>query len=94
MPRGSPEAEAAEEVLLKEVNRARYTRDEVLRKVHAAGFPGFSSYQHTQLWKRLDAKDPAKEYGTPGDYKNTWVWFGKWVERVLEECRDNGQSYS
>jgi len=93
VPRGSDEASAAERVILKEVSRPRYTMTEVLEKVRLAGFPRFGKRQHTELWKRLGAKDPSKGYGTPGDYQNTWVWFDRWIDRVLEECRDHVEMY-
>ena len=91
--RGSEEATAAERVILKEVSRPRHTMTEVLDKVSLAGFPRFGRNQHIELWKRLDAKDPSKGYGTPGDYQKTWVWFDRWIERVIEECRDHGETY-
>lgn len=93
LPRGSEEATEAERIILKEIARVRYTRDQVLAKVHDAGFPKFGPYQHTQLMRRLDAKNPGKGYGTPGEYKNTWFWYDRWIERVLEECDDKGDDY-
>lgn len=93
LPRGSDEAVEVERIIFKEVARVRYTRAQVLDKVHEAGFPKFGPHQHTQLMRRLDAKNPGKGYGTLGEYKNTWFWYDRWIERVLEECEDKEDDY-
>ena len=90
---GSDEAGEIERVILKEVARPRYTRAQVLEKIRETGFPKFGPSSHTQLWRQLDAKNPGKGYGTHGDYANTWVWYDRWVERVLEHCREAGEEY-
>ena len=41
----------------------------------------------------LDAKNPARGYGCVGDYKAHWVWFDKWLETVLQHCKDNAEKY-
>ncbi|WP_208247816.1 DUF3644 domain-containing protein (plasmid) [Rhizobium sp. T1470] len=86
VPPGSDLADKIE-VVFKEVNRARYIRQEILDKVHAAGYPRFGPGAHTKLMADLDAKNPAKGYGCVGDYKAHWVWYDKWLETVLEYCK-------
>jgi hypothetical protein len=93
LARGSDEAAEAEKIILTEVARTRYTRAQVIGKIREAGFSNFGPHQHTQLARRLDARNPGKGYGTPGDYANTWVWYDRWIERVLEECGDKGDIY-
>jgi len=91
----SPGSSLAEqvEVVFKEVNRTRYIRQDILDKVAEAGFPKFGSGAHTKLMNQLDAKNPAKGYGCVGDYKAHWVWFQKWLETVLQHCKDNAEKY-
>jgi hypothetical protein len=91
---GSADAEAVNQVLLKEVNKKRHTATQVMDAAKKAGFRNFRISDHTALWKKLDAKDPTKGYGCQGDYKNTWVWFDNWITRVLEHCEENQDKYT
>ncbi|MEP2683837.1 DUF3644 domain-containing protein [Sulfitobacter sp.] len=90
---GSEEAEKVGDVIFKEVNRARYIRKDVLTSVTKAGYPKFGSGDHTALMQKLEAKNPAKGYGCEGDYKGTWVWYDRWIERVIEHCKQEGDRY-
>jgi len=89
----SEEAKAINAVLLKEVDKARYTATQVVEAMHAEGYPRFNQAQHTTLWKELDAKNPAKGFGKAGDYRNTWVWFESWIARVRAHCQENAAKY-
>lgn len=80
---GSPEAEAVERVLLKEVERPKYLPGEIVTKVKAAGHAAFSMYDHTKLFQQLDARNPGKGYGVK--VANTWYWYENWLEKVLEK---------
>ena len=90
----SEEAQAVSQILLKEVNKKRHIATQVIEKARANGYPRFSMHHHTELWKRLEAKDPAKGYGRKGDYKGTWVWFDSWINRVMEHCKENADRYT
>jgi len=91
---GSADAEEVGRIVFKEVNRKRYPPSEIVAKVRAAGYPKFSVHHHTQLWNSLDAKNRGNDgYGGPGDYKNSWVWYDKWLERVLEHCAQEGDRF-
>lgn len=90
---GSATAQAVGEVIFKEVNRARFVRSQVVAAVKKAGFPKFGPGDHTNLMREIDAKNPSKGYGCQGDYKNTWVWYDRWVERVIEHCKQEGDRY-
>ena len=57
------------------------------------GYPRFSIYYHTLLWKSLDAKNPANGYGTVVAGKN-WLWYERWIDAVREHCRKNREQYS
>lgn len=89
----SEEGRAINAVLLKEVDKARYTATQVVDAMHAEGFPRFNQAHHTALWKELGARDPAKGFGRAGDYRNTWVWFDSWIARVRAHCQENAADY-
>lgn len=83
---GSPEAEAVERVLLKEVERPKYLPSEIVNKVKAAGYPEFNIHDHTLLWKQLDARNPGKGYGVM--VAKTWYWYEHWFEKVIEKLAE------
>lgn len=58
-----------------------------------AGYLKFGPGDHTALMQELEAKNPAKGYGCQGDYKGTWVWYDRWIERVIEHCKQEGDRY-
>lgn len=89
----SEEAKEVSRVLLKEINKKRYTPKQVVEMMQAEGFPAFTQHYHTQIWQGLDAKDSAKGFGCAGDYKGTWVWFDAWVARVRAHCQEQGEKY-
>lgn len=89
----SDESREINRILLKEVDRRRYTAKQILERMQAEGFPKFNQHWHTTLWKELDAKKPAQDYGRSGDYKNSWVWYEKWLERVRAHCQEQGERY-
>ncbi|MBI1233489.1 MAG: DUF3644 domain-containing protein [Alphaproteobacteria bacterium] len=88
------EGKAINQIFFKEIQKNRHTATAVVDKIHEAGFPRFTTHNHTQLWQRLDGKNPGKGYGCRGDYKGTWVWFDNWIQRVLEHCEANRERYS
>jgi len=87
------EAQEINRVLLKEVNRRRYTPTEVWQRMQAEGYPRFNRARHTELWQQLAAKDAAKGFGQAGDYRNTWVWFDSWLDRVRADCQEHVERY-
>lgn len=89
----SEEARAINAVLLKEVDKARYTARQVIIAMQEEGFPRFNQTHHTALWKELNGRDPARGFGRAGDYKGTWVWFDSWVARVRAHCQENAEKY-
>jgi hypothetical protein len=48
-------------------------------------------HHHTQLWKRLDAKNPALGYGV--QVAESWYWYERWREVVREHCQTDGAAY-
>ena len=86
----SDEGREINRIMFKEVEKSRYTSADICKMMNLEGFPKFNQYAHTKLWQKLDAKNAAHGFGRKGDYEKTWVWFEKWVERVREHCREQG----
>ena len=91
-----PDSEFAKEVdkqywVQKEVERPKYLPKQIVLKMKEEGYPGFGMYQHTLLWKRLDAKIPGKGYGV--QVANNWYWYDRWVDKVRRHCSDNVDIY-
>ena len=89
----SAQGQQIHEIVLKEVDKARYTGTQVLARMKIEGYPKFNSNSHMKLWKALDAKNPGKGYGKEGDYKGYWVWNDRWLEHVREHCQEKGDLY-
>lgn len=78
--------------LIKETERRKYRPTDVTNLMNREGYKLFKLQHHTQLWKRLDAKNPGKGYGTevvPGQ----WLWYGRWVDVVRKHCEENAAIY-
>jgi hypothetical protein len=81
-----PKSELAQNIskeywVQKEVERPKFGAKKIVQLVKEAGFGSFSIGQHTRLWKEIDAKNPAKGYGTMvGGF---WFWYQRWVDFVL-----------
>ncbi|MFK4643926.1 hypothetical protein ABIF96_002500 [Bradyrhizobium ottawaense] len=80
-------------VLLKEVDKRRFTASQIVKTMRDEGFRKFGQHAHTVLWQELDAKNPAKGFGRTGDYSNTWVWFDSWLTRVRAHCQEHKDRY-
>lgn len=91
----SPLAETVnkEYVVIKETEKKKFLPRQIVDMMKAEGFPKFSLYYHTNLWKSLDAKNPAKGYGTIVAGK-VWHWYERWVEEVRKHCQENRSLYS
>ena len=71
----SDEAREINNVLLKEIDKRRYTATQVVGLMQAEGYSGFKRQHHTNLWQALGAKNAAPPFGRVGDYTGTWVWY-------------------
>lgn len=78
--------------VLKETERKKYRPTNVVKMMNEEGYPNFGIYDHTQLWKKLDAKNPGKGYGT--EVVGQWLWYDRWVEIVRQHCKANSALYS
>lgn len=91
VPAGS-EVDEKFNIALKEVEKKKYLPGEIVKQMKAEGWNRFTMASHTQLWKRLDAKNPSKGYGTIA-VGNTWCWYETWLNRVREECEQHRDRY-
>jgi hypothetical protein len=83
---GSPEAEAVERVLLKEVERPKFLPSEIVAKVKGAGYPAFGMHDHTLLANQLGGRKVGKGYGV--QVAKTWYWYENWLEKVIEKLTE------
>lgn len=81
----------AQYAVIKETERPKYLPKQVIAAMHVAGFPKFNMYNHTQLWKQTDAKNPAKGLGAM--VVGTWYWYEPWVDQVRQHCTSSGAKY-
>lgn len=89
-----PGSEIAEKfnVMLKEVEKKKYLPNEIVALMKAEGWDRFTMDSHTKLWKKLDAKNPAKGFGAVAVGKQ-WSWYEAWLVRVREECQQHPEVY-
>ena len=73
--------------VLKDTERKKYLPSKVQKIMADEGFGRFQIHNHTELWKSMDAKNPAKGYGTLVEGK--WYWYEGWIKKVREHCIAN-----
>ena len=83
----SPDSEEAKNVpkerwVPRDTEKPKFRAKDVVRIARENGFSSFGIYQHTQLWKNTDAKNPAKGYGVV--VCGQWCWYQRWVDYVLQ----------
>ena len=81
-----------QQVLFKEVEKHKHLPGEIVALMHEEGYAHFNMHQHTQLWKRLDGKNPGKGYGVR--VARTWYWYDRWMDEVRKHCADNKELYA
>ena len=92
VPADSDEAVLLNQVYLKEVDRPRYRPGLVVKRMQDEGFKRFEMSQHTDLWKTLGAKDPAKGYGVEPESDGS-PRYERWVDAVRQHCKENREQY-
>ncbi len=76
----------------KEVEKPKYLPKMIKQLMNNEGYPEFNIYNHTQLWKFLDAKNPGRGYGIT--VAGQWYWYERWIHVVRNHCRDNKEKYA
>lgn len=94
IPADSPEAQGLnkEYVLIKEKEKKKYSATNIISEIQKKGFRKFGMYQHTLLWRKLDAKNPNKNFGAT--VVKTWYWYGTWLDEVEKYCTENKEKFS
>jgi|TARA_B110000114_G_C14999050_1_gene359884 hypothetical protein len=89
IPANTPEAEGLnkEYVLIKEKEKQKHLPSNIVTLMNEKGFPKFSIHKHTQLWKKMDGKNPAKNFGV--SVEGAWYWYDNWLKIVEEYCVKN-----
>jgi hypothetical protein len=73
-------------------SEGKYLPGEIVKIMKQEGWSRFNMSAHTNLWKALDAQNPAKGYGTVS-LGGRWGWYETWLNRVREECQQNPPKY-
>jgi uncharacterized protein DUF3644 len=73
--------------VIKETERPKFLPGKIVAMMKKEGYPKFSQYHHTQLWKQAKAKDAAKGLGV--HVESTWYWYEPWLGHVREYCKQN-----
>jgi hypothetical protein len=77
--------------IVKETEKPKCRAGHVVEQMQSEGFLKFTMYQHTQLWKDLDAKNASKGYGV--DVAGYWYWYERWVDTVRKHCLKHKARY-
>jgi len=92
----SPDSEVAQQIdrqywVQKEVEKPKYQMKDIIAMMRKEGYVGFGPYQHTQLWRSMDAKNAAHGFGVP--LGGQWFWYERWLDIVRRHCRESGRIY-
>lgn len=93
LPANSPEAEKLnkEYVLIKEKEKPKFLPSKIVQLMQEDGYTEFKQHQHTQLWKKLEAKNKGKGLGV--QVAKTWYWYDSWLTDVKKHCEENAAKY-
>lgn len=75
----------------KDREKPKYLPSKIVREIKKLGYVGFGQHQHTQLWKKEDAKNPSNGFGV--QIEKTWYWYESWFEFVKKHCEENKAQY-
>ena len=78
--------------VIKETERPKFLPNQIVEYVQSRGYGKFRMYEHTELVRKEDAKNPAKGYGVLIAGKD-WRWYQAWRDFVLEYCKKNRGTY-
>ena len=90
---GPGQQEEIERVLFKFAEKPKYKPGQIVTLMQGEGFKGFKAHHHSDLWKSMDARNPAKGFGVflkEGD----WWWYENWLERVRAHCEEHAADYA
>ena len=77
--------------VIKETERPKRLPSEIVATMKTEGFPKFGMTQHTDLWKKSDAKNSSRGYGV--QVAKAWYWYDLWLDEVRKHCMENAELY-
>nr|WP_232220601.1 DUF3644 domain-containing protein [Legionella tunisiensis] len=77
---------------IKETEKTKYLPAQIVALMHKEGYSKFKINNHTDLWKKFDAKNPANGFGAMVANKQ-WHYYDAWVDIVRKHCKDMGSKY-
>jgi hypothetical protein len=92
LPADSDLGQQINNVYIRDREPAKFKPMQIVNLVKERGFPQFTIAEHTTLWQELDAKNPAKGYGTLLS-DGAWYWYQRWLDRVLQHCEEAADRY-
>ncbi len=92
-----PESDLAKNVskeywVKQETEKPKLSATQVVKMVRQEGFQQFGMHQHTLFWKKHDAKNPGKGFGTM--VVRTWYWYQHWPIFIISELTKNAEQNS
>lgn len=78
--------------VIKETERRKFLPGKIVELMKNKGYDGFKQNKHTDLWKKHDAKNPAKGFGV--QVETTWYWYENWLDFVTSYCATNSKELS
>ncbi len=86
IPANSPEAAGLnkEYVILKDREKPKLLAGEIVIRLKEKGYKKFNQHVHTQFWKLMDGKNPAKGWGV--QIATVWYWYEHWLKEVEMYC--------
>ena len=88
---GSEEAQDIAQVILKDLRKHR--PGHIVRMMQEEGYTLFNTTRHTELWRSMEAKAPAKGSGAPLVAGSEWGWYDKWIPVARKPCEENAVRY-
>jgi hypothetical protein len=77
--------------IVKEREKPKYLPKQIIVMMQAEGYTNFKMNDHTNLWKKMDAKNEAKPFGVR--VINAWYWYESWVSTVRQHCASHKRRY-
>lgn len=81
----SAEGKEIHNVIVKSSESEKFRPSDIVAQMKTKGFEAFNMHKHTELWKRLDAKNKKYKYGC--NVAGTWYWYKTWANKVAEELK-------
>lgn len=69
---------------IQDREKPKHIPSDIVKKMKGLGFIKFGMHQHTELWKKKEAKRPDKGFGVL--VAKCWYWYDSWVQEVERHC--------